>query len=124
MKPSDFARKGNKYRDRTDVLFDKALNQNGKVNRFTTDQGVVEMGGFEITRQTKTSKGIKVVSNYFDFSDMRGASGKARMNAAKRAFNSLMLAGLRGKNNIEFTCNNVNLRHMDIYLDLGDFEKT
>ena len=124
MKPSDFARKGNKYRDRTDVLFDKALNRNGKVNRFTTDQGVVEMGGFEITRQTKTSKGIKVVSNYFDFSDMRGASGKARMNAAKRAFNSLMLAGLRGKNNIEFTCNNINLRHMDIYLDLGDFEKT
>ena len=124
MKPSDFARKGSKYRDRTDVFFDKALSQNGKVNHFKTDQGLVEMGGFEITRQTKTGKTTKVVSNYFDFSEMRGSAGRARMNAAKRAFNSLMLAGLRGKNNIEFTCNNVNSRNRDIYLDLGDFEKT
>ena len=37
MKPSDFARKGTKYRDRTDVLFDKALGKNGKVNHFKTD---------------------------------------------------------------------------------------
>ena len=124
MKPSDFARKGTKYRDRTDVLFDKALGRNGKVNHFSTDQGLVEMGGFEITRQTKIGRTTKVVSNYFDFSEMRGASGRARMNAAKRAFNSLMLAGLRGRNSIEFTCNHVNSRNMDIYLDLGDFEKT
>lgn len=124
MKPSDFARKGSKYRDRTDVLFDKALSQNGKVNHFKTEQGLVEMGGFEITRQTKTGKSSKIVTNYFDFSEMRGPSGRARMNAAKRAFNSLMLAGLRGKNHIEFTCNNVNSRNRDIYLDLGDFEKT
>jgi hypothetical protein len=41
MKPSDFARKGSKYRDRTDVFFDKALSQNGKVNHFKTDQGLV-----------------------------------------------------------------------------------
>ena len=124
MKPSDFARKGTKYRDRTDVLFDKALGRNGKVNHFSTDQGLVEMGGFQITRQTKIGRTTKVVSNYFDFSEMRGASGRARMNAAKRAFNSLMLAGLRGRNSIEFTCNHVNSRNMDIYLDLNDFEKT
>lgn len=124
MKPSDFARKGTKYRDRTDVLFDKALGRNGKVNHFSTDQGLVEMGGFQITRQTKIGRTTKVVTNYFDFSEMRGASGRARMNAAKRAFNSLMLAGLRGRNSIEFTCNNVNSRNMDIYLDLSDFEKT
>lgn len=102
----------------------KSLGRNGKVNHFSTEQGLVEMGGFEITRQTKIGRTTKVVSNYFDFADMRGPSGHARMNAAKRAFNSLMLAGLRGRNNIEFTCNNVNARHMDIYLDLSDFEKT
>ena len=124
MKPSDFARKGFKYRDRTDVLFDKALSKNKKVNHFKTDQGLVEVGGFEITRQTKTGKTNKIVSNYFDFADMQGSSGLARMNAAKRAFNSLMLAGMRGKNHIEFTCNNVNSKNMDIYLDLSDFEKT
>lgn len=126
MKPSDFARKsvGGKYQDRTDTFFDKALQRNGKVNRFKTESGTVEVGGFEITRATKTARGTKVVSNYFDFSEMKGTSGKARLNAAKRAFNSLMLAGLRGKNNIEFTCNDVNNIHMDIYLDLEDFEKT
>ena len=33
MKPSDFARKsvGGAYLTRTDTLFDKALNQNGKI---------------------------------------------------------------------------------------------
>ena len=91
----------------------KLLSQNGKVNHFKTDQGLVEMGGFEITRQTKTGKSTKIVTNYFDFSEMRGSTGRARMNAAKRAFNSLMLAGLRGKNNIEFTCNNVNSRNRE-----------
>jgi hypothetical protein len=124
MKPSDFARKGSKYRDRTDVLFDKALSRNNKVNSFKTEQCIVEIGGFEITRQTKTAKKTIKTSNYFDFADMRGASGVARMNAAKRAFNSLMLAGLRGQNHIEFTCNVNNARNRDIYLDLGDFEKT
>jgi len=124
MKPSDFARKGTKYRDRTDVLFNKALSQLGKENRFKTSEGIIELGGFEITRQTKVGKKTKVVSNYFDFADMRGGAGKARMNAAKRAFNSLMLAGMRGKNHIEFTCNHINSKNRDIYLDLSDFEKT
>lgn len=125
MKPSDFARSsvGGKYLDRTDTFFDKALNRNGKVNHFKTDVGVVEVGAFIITRATKTSKGTKVVTSEFHFDDMKGGR-TAYMNAAKRAFNSLMLAGLRGKNSIEFICNNITERHKDIYLDLSDFEKT
>lgn len=125
MKPSDFARAsvGGKYLDRTDTFFDKALNRNGKVNHFKTDVGVVEVGAFIITRATKTSKGTKIVKSEFHFDDMKGGR-TSYMNAAKRAFNSLMLAGLRGKNSIEFICNKVTQRHLDIYLDLADFEKT
>lgn len=125
MKPSDFARKavGGKYLDRTDTFFDKALNRNGKVNHFKTEVGIVEVGAFIITRATKTSKGMKVVKSEFHFDDMKGGR-TAYMNAAKRAFNSLMLAGLRGKNTIEFICNKTTQRHLDIYLDLADFEKT
>ena len=38
MQPTDFARKslGGAYLNRTDTLFDKAFNQNGKVNSFVT----------------------------------------------------------------------------------------
>ena len=72
MSSSDFACKGSKYRIEQ-MSFLTSLSQNGKVNHFKTDQGLVEMGGFEITRQTKTGKTTKVVSNYFDFAEMRGS---------------------------------------------------
>ena len=51
MKAGDFFRNGGRYLDRMDTLFDKALNRNGKTNRFQTDIGIVEMAGFTVTRK-------------------------------------------------------------------------
>ena len=49
MKAGDFFRNGGRYLDRMDTFFDKALNRNGKVNRFSTDIGTVEVAGFTVT---------------------------------------------------------------------------
>ena len=126
MKPGDFARKsvGGAYMSRTNTLFDKALNQNGKVNSFVTKDGIVKVGGFEIIQSVpaggKNKK--KLVRKYYDFADMKG--DRRMIETAKQHFNSMCLAGFRGKNNIEFTCNHDSNPNWDAYLDLSDFEKT
>ena len=126
MKPGDFARKavGGAYLSRTNTFFDKALNQNGKVNSFVTKDGIVKVGGFEIIQSVpaggKNKK--KLVRKYYDFADMKG--DRRMIETAKQHFNSMCLAGFRGKNNIEFTCNHDSNPNWDAYLDLSDFEKT
>ncbi|MAD24909.1 MAG: hypothetical protein CMO44_12140 [Verrucomicrobiales bacterium] len=126
MKPGDFARKavGGAYLSRTNTLFDKALNLNGRVNRFVTQDGIVEVGGFEIIQSVpaggKNKK--KLVRKYYDFSNMKGDA--KMIETAKHHFNSMCMAGFRGKNNIEFTCNHDSNPNWDAYLDLSDFEKT
>ena len=104
MKPGDFARKavGGAYLSRTNTLFDKALNLNGRVNRFVTQDGIVEVGGFEIIQSVpaggKNKK--KLVRKYYDFSNMKRDA--KMIETAKHHFNSMCMAGFRGKNNIEF----------------------
>lgn len=126
MKPSDFARKavGGAYLDRTNTLFDKALNSNGKVNRFSTKDGVVEVGGFEINQMVpaggKNKK--KMIRTYYDFHDMK--NNPRMIETAKGHFNSMCMSGFRGRNKIEFTCNYDSNPNWDAYLDLDDFEKT
>ena len=126
MKAGDFFRNGGRYLDRMDTLFDKALSRNGKENRFLTDIGIVEMAGFTVTRKN----GKKYVTSPFqDFHDIKGNSSKE--NSAKMLLDAICREGLRGKNNIEFTCNypsgkNISrsVSNTDIYLDLEDFVKT
>ena len=126
MKPSDFARKsvGGAYLTRTDTLFDKALNQNGKINTFVTKDGVVQVGGFEINQMVpaggKNKK--KLVRKYYDFAEMKG--DRRMIETAKAHFNSMCMSGFRGRNKIEFTCNYDSNPNWDAYLDLDDFEKT
>ena len=126
MQPSDFARKavGGAYLNRTNTLFDKAFNQNGKVNRFVTKDGIVQVGGFEINQMVpaggKNKK--KLVRKYYDFADMKG--DKRMVETAKAHFNSMCMSGFRGRNKIEFTCNHDSNPNWDAYLDLSDFEKT
>ncbi len=123
MKAGDFARNGGKYLDRIDTFFDKALGRNGKENRFLTDIGVVEVSGFQVT-QKQGKKYTK--SKYMDF----GGMSKGQESEAKMMFQAICLAGFRGQNGIEFTCNFPkskevgNLSNVDFELDLGDFEKT
>jgi len=123
MKAGDFARNGGKYLDRIDTFFDKALGRNGKENRFLTDIGVVEVSGFQVT-QKQGKKYTK--SKYMDF----GGMSKGQESEAKMMFQAICLAGFRGQNNIEFTCNFPkskeigNLANRDFELDLADFEKT
>lgn len=125
MQPTDFARKslGGAYLNRTDTLFDKAFNQNGKVNSFVTKDGIVQVGGFEIQQNVPAGKNRKkMVKTYYDFADIKG---NAKMIAtAKHHFNTMCMAGFRGSNNIEFTCNHDSNPNWDAYLDLSDFEKT
>ena len=126
MKAGDFFRNGGRYLDRMDTLFDKALNRNGKNNSFQTDIGIVEMAGFTVTRK---NAGKYITSPFQDFHDMKGSSGKE--NSAKMLLDVICREGLRGKNNIEFTCNfpkgkdiSASISNRDIYLDLEDFVKT
>ena len=123
MKAGDFFRNGGRYLDRMDTLFDKALNRNGKTNRFQTDIGIVEMAGFTVTRK---NAGRYITSPFQDFHDIKGSSGKE--NSAKMLFDAICREGLRGKNNIEFTCNladaSRSISSRDVYLDLEDFVKT
>lgn len=124
MKAGDFARNGGKYLDRIDTFFDKALGRNGKENRFLTDVGVVEVSGFQVTqKQGKKYKKSK-------FIDLHGMKRTAE-SEAKQLFQSICLAGFRGQNNIEFTCNFPAgpdtpraISSRDFELELADFEKT
>ena len=79
MQPTDFARKslGGAYLNRTDTLFDKAFNQNGKVNSFVTKDGIVQVGGFEIQHNVPAGKNRKkMVKTYYDFADIKGNARK------------------------------------------------
>jgi hypothetical protein len=125
MKINDLVRNGGDYMNRLKTFFDKALNRNGKVNQFLTDIGIVSVDGFEIT--LVQDKKIKKVE--FDFIDMKGDSDLEK--EAKGMFISLANVGLRGKNNIEFTCNiydpenkSTGIMNRDIYLEISDFVKT
>ena len=127
MKAGDFFRNGGRYLDRMDTFFDKALGRNGKENRFLTDIGIVEVAGFTVTTRNAAKK--YVTSPFQDFHDMKGNSGKE--NSAKMLFDLVCRQGLRGKNNIEFTCNFPGgkgvprrITSVDLYLDLEDFAKT
>lgn len=127
MKAGDFYRSGGRYLNRMDTFFDKALNRNGKTNRFLTDIGIVEVAGFTVTTRAADKK--YVTSPFQDFHDMKGDPGKE--NSAKMLFDLVCEQGLRGKNSIEFTCNfpsgkNVpkHISSQDLYLDLEDFAKT
>jgi len=127
MKAGDFFRNGGRYLDRMDTFFDKALKRNGKENRFLTDIGVVEVAGFTVT--TKDASKKYITSPFQDFHDIKGNAGKE--TSAKMLFDLVCRQGLRGKNNIEFTCNipegkgvSRSVSSTDIYLDLEDFEKT
>ena len=124
MKAGDFARNGGKYLDRIDTFFDKALSKNGKENRFLTDVGVVEVSGFQVTMK----QGKKYTkSKFMDFVTM----SKGEEAEAKMLFQTICLAGFRGQNNIEFTCNFPAsketpraISNRDFELELADFEKT
>jgi len=126
MKAGDFFRNGGRYLDRMDTFFDKALNRNGKENKFLTDVGIVQVSGFTVT----TKNGGKYKTSQFqDFHDIAGSPGKE--TSAKMLFDLVCRQGLRGRNNIEFTCNfppgkNVPKRisSQDFQLDLEDFAKT
>ena len=127
MKAGDFFRNGGRYLDRMDTFFDKALKRNGKENRFSTDIGVVEVAGFTVT--TKDASKKYITSPFQDFHSIKGNSGKE--TSAKMLFDLVCRQGLRGKNNIEFTCNipegkgvSRSVSSTDIYLDLEDFAKT
>lgn len=127
MKAGDFFRNGGRYLDRMDTFFDKALGRNGKENRFLTDIGIVEVAGFTVT--TRNAAKNYVTSPFQDFRDIKGNSGKE--NSAKMLFDLVCRQGLRGKNNIEFTCNfpggkgvSRRVTSVDLYLDLEDFAKT
>ena len=127
MKAGDFFRNGGRYLDRMDTFFDKALKRNGKENRFSTDIGVVEVAGFTVT--TKDASKKYITSPFQDFHDIKGNAGKE--TSAKMLFDLVCRQGLRGKNNIEFTCNipegkgiSRSVTSTDIYLDLEDFTKT
>ena len=124
MKAGDFARNGGKYLDRIDTFFDKVLGRNGKENRFLTDVGVVEVSGFQVTMK----QGKKYTkSKFMDFVTM----SKSDEAEAKMLFQTICLAGFRGQNNIEFTCNFPAsketpraISNRDFELELPDFEKT
>ena len=127
MKAGDFFRNGGRYLDRMDTFFDKALGRNGKENRFLTDIGIVEVAGFTVT--TRNAAKNYVTSPFQDFRDIKGNSGKE--NSAKMLFDLVCRQGLRGKNNIGFTCNfpggkgvSRRVTSVDLYLDLEDFAKT
>ena len=128
MKAGDFFRNGGRYLDRMDTFFDKALGRNGKENRFLTDIGIVEVAGFTATTKNLATKSY-VTSKFQDFREIKGNSGKE--NSAKMLFDLVCRQGLRGKNNIEFTCNfpggkgvSRRVTSVDLYLELGDFAKT
>ena len=128
MKAGDFFRNGGRYLDRMDTFFDKALGRNGKENRFLTDIGIVEVAGFTATTKNLATKSY-VTSKFQDFREIKGNSGKE--NSAKMLFDLVCRQGLRGKNNIEFTCNfpggkgvTRRVTSVDLYLELGDFAKT
>jgi len=125
MKINDLVRNGGDYMRRLTTFFDKGLNRNGKVNQFLTDIGVVSVEGFEIS----LLRNKKVVTQEFFFVDMK--RNKPLEDAAKEMFISVANAGLRGRNNIEFTCNiydpenkSTGIMNRDIYLDITDFVKT
>ena len=127
MKAGDFFRNNGRYLDRMDTFFDKALNRNGKENKFLTDMGIVEVSGFTVT--TKNADGKYKTSQFQDLHDISRSSGKE--NSAKMLFDMVCRQGLRGRNSIEFTCNfpsgkNVPKRisSQDFQLDLEDFAKT
>ena len=127
MKAGDFFRNGGRYLDRMDTFFDKALGRNGKENRFLTDIGIVEVAGFTVTTRNAAKKYI--TSPFQDFHEMKGNSGKE--NSAKMLFDLVCRQGLRGRNNIEFTCNfpggkgvSRRVTSVDLYLEIDDFAKT
>lgn len=127
MKAGDFFRNGGRYLDRLDTFFDKAMGRNGKENRFLTDVGIVEVAGFTVTTRGADKK--YVTSKFQDFREIKGNSGKE--NSAKMLFDLVCRQGLRGRNNIEFTCNfpggkgvSRRVTSIDLYLDLEDFVKT
>ena len=125
MKAGDFFRNGGRYLDRMDTFFDKALNRNGKVNRFSTDIGTVEVAGFTVTCK---SAGKHTTRPYQDFREIKGNASIEF--SAKMLFDEVCRQGFRGRNGIEFTCyiagdgipRSVSSR--DVYLDLEDFTKT
>lgn len=127
MKAGDFFRNGGRYLDRMDTFFDKALNRNGKENKFLTDIGIVEVSGFSVTK--KDANGKYKTSKFQDFDEI--ADSPSKENSAKMLFDDVCRQGLRGRNTIEFTCNfpsgkNVPKRISNRYfeLDLEDFVKT
>ena len=125
MKAGDFFRNGGRYLDRMDTFFDKALNRNGKVNRFSTDIGTVEVAGFTVTCK---SAGKHTTRPYQDFREIKGNASKEF--SAKMLFDEVCRQGFRGRNGIEFTCNIAgdgiprSVSSRDVYLDLEDFVKT
>ena len=125
MKAGDFFRNGGRYLDRMDTFFDKALNRNGKVNRFSTDIGTVEVAGFTVTCK---SAGKHTTRPYQDFREIKGNASKEF--SAKMLFDEVCRQGFRGRNGIEFTCNIAgdgiprSVSSRDVYLDLEDFTKT
>jgi len=127
MKAGDFFRNGGRYLDRMDTFFDKALKRNGKENHFSTDVGIVEVAGFTVT--TKDASKKYITSPFQDFVDIKGNTGKE--TSAKMLFDLVCRQGLRGKNNIEFTCNypsgkgvSRSVTSVLFELDLEDFIKT
>ena len=125
MKAGDFFRNGGRYLDRMDTFFDKALNRNGKVNRFSTDIGTVEVAGFTVTCK---SAGKHTTRPFQDFREIKGNPSKEF--SAKMLFDEVCRQGFRGRNGIEFTCNIAgdgiprSVSSRDVYLDLEDFTKT
>ena len=119
MKAGDFFRNGGRYLDRMDTFFDKALNRNGKVNRFSTeDVGTVEVAGFTVTCK---SAGKHTTRPFQDFSKIKGNASKEF--SAKMLFDEVCRQGFRGRNNIEFTCKIADTG-VETKLDLSDFIKT
>lgn len=126
MKAGDFARNGAKYLNRIDTFFDKATGQNGKINEFQTDVGLVMVHGFRIIFK----QGKKVVtSKTMDFDEI--AKSKALEVEAMAMFQAQCLRGFRGQNNMIFECSFPRTKHIPkrissriFDLELGDFAKT
>ena len=120
MKAGDFFRNGGRYLDRMDTFFDKAMGRNGKVNRFATKTGTVEVAGFTATTKNEYTKKY-FTTPFQDFVKIKGNSGKEF--SAKMLFDNVCRQGFRGRNGIEFTCNIAGNGEKTI-LDLDDFIKT
>ncbi|AMO43176.1 hypothetical protein R1080702_167 [Cyanophage S-RIM32] len=126
MKAGDFARNGAKYLNRIDTFFDKATGQNGKLNEFLTDVGIVMVHGFRVTFK----QGKKVItSNTMEFDEI--AKSKALEVEAMAMFQAQCLRGFRGQNTMVFDVSYPRSKYIPrkfssqtFELELGDFVKT